>query len=342
MTSIDRPTIRVSNATELVAVVPYLVGFQPDLSLVVLAMAERTIVTVARIDLPTSPATVAPLRAALDTLAATLTAHRSTDVLLVGYGSAAQVTPAIQAATAAMRAVALPVGEALRVAGGRFYSLTCPYPACCPPEGTAFEAATSIAAAAATAAGLVALPNREALAAYLEPVTGAAREAMEAATIAAAESLIAHYEALAPGVPEPDTSPSTALGRALLSTSRRCLQHARQQYQAGRSLSDHEAALLTFLLELPSVRDVAARASTGAPWQIRMWSDLTRRAQPDLSVAPATLLGLAALQAGNGPLADVATRRALSLDPDDALARTLARAIAAGIDPATATALLAD
>ena len=336
MTSNNRPAIRVSNPAELLALVPYLIGFEPASSLVVLALAGSKIVVTARMDLPTGPATVPQLREALDTLAATMAADGATDALLVGYGNAAQVTPAIQTATAALHAVALPVREALRVADGRFYSLTCPNPCCCPPDGTPFDPATSIAAASATAAGLVALPGRDALAASLDPVTGPARAAMEAATIAAAESLIALYEAAAPGVDEPDTSPNTALGRDLLHTGRRCLEQARQQYQAGRQLGDHEAALLTLLLELPSVRDVAARATTGAPWQLQMWADLTRRAQPDLSAAPATLLALAALQAGNGPLADIAVARALNADPGYVLAHLLAQAVAAGIDPATA------
>jgi hypothetical protein len=342
MTSINRPAIRVSKPAELLALVPYLIGFHPVSSLVAVALAGSTIVVTARMDLPTGPAAVSQLRTALDTLAATMAAKRATDALLVGYGSAAPVTLAIQAATAALHVVALPVREALRVAEGRFYSLTCTNPWCCPPDGTPFDPRTSIAAASATAAGLVALPGRDTLAASLNPVTGPARETMQEATIAAAESLIAVYEAAAPGVREPDTSPNTALGRDLLHNGRRRLTQAQQQYQAGRPLGDHEAALLTLLLELPSVRDVAARATTGAPWQIQMWTDLTRRAQPDLSAAPATLLALAALQAGNGPLANIAIARALNVDPGYVLARLLAQAVAAGIDPATATALLAD
>jgi hypothetical protein len=292
-------------------------------------------------DLPTDPATMRQLRTAMDNLAATLAADGATQALLVGYGNAARVTPAIQTATTALHAVALPVREALRVAEGRFYSLTCPNPGCCPPEGTPLDPTTSMAAASATAAGLVALPDRDALAASLNPVTTPAREAMEAATIAAAEALIERYEAAAPAGDEPDTSPTTPLGRDLLHTGRRLLDQAQQQYQAGRQLGDHETALLTLLLELPSVRDVAARATTSAPWQIQMWTDVTRRAQPDLSAPPATLLALAALLAGNAALADIAIQRALHVDPGYVLAHLLAQAIAAGIDPDTTAALLA-
>jgi hypothetical protein len=109
MTSINRPAIRVSNPAELLALVPYLIGFQPASSLVVIALAAGKIVVTARMDLPTDPDTVPQLRAALDTLTATMAADGATDALLVGYGPAAPVTLAVQAATAALHAVALPV-----------------------------------------------------------------------------------------------------------------------------------------------------------------------------------------------------------------------------------------
>jgi hypothetical protein len=109
MTSINRPAIRVSNPAELLALVPYLIGFQPASSLVVLAVAGGKIVVTARMNLPTGPDTVPQLRAVLDTLTATMAADGATDALLVGYGPAAPVTLAVQAATAALHAVALPV-----------------------------------------------------------------------------------------------------------------------------------------------------------------------------------------------------------------------------------------
>jgi len=98
----------------------------------------------------------------------------------------------------------------------------------------------------------------------------------------------------------------------------------------------------TGLLDVPGVRVFAARRTSGQPWQIQMWSDLLRRAEPPFTAASACLLTLAALQAGNGALADAAVRRALQTDPDDPLARLVAQAIARGIHPATITALLTD
>src|SRR5207248_28578 len=100
-------------------------------------------------------------------------------VVLVGYGLAERVEPTVAAARDALRAAGVPIRDALRVAGGRFWRLpgTDPLtdPVAGPPEGVAFESATSPATAAAVYAGLVALPDREALAATLAPVTGPAR-----------------------------------------------------------------------------------------------------------------------------------------------------------------------
>jgi len=99
--------------------------------------------------------------------------------------------------------------------------------------------------------------------------------------------------------------------------------------------------LLTVLLELPPLRDFAARHTTADPWQIEMWTDLVRRAEPDFATAPATLLALSAMQAGNGALANIAVRRALHTDPSDRLAHCWPGPSPGGIDPTTITALLA-
>jgi hypothetical protein len=73
-----------------------------------------------------------------------------------------------------------------------------------------------------------------------------------------------------------------------------------------------------------------------------MWSDLYAATKPSSSRPPATLLTLAALQAGNGPLADIAVRHAPHADPDDRLAQLLARAITIGVDRNTISEMLAE
>ncbi len=342
MTPTDRPTLRVSHPTDLLALVPYLLGFHPESSLVVLALNGSRVLLTARLDLPAPAQPARQLQAALDRLAAAMASHGATGAILAGYGTAEQVEPTMDAATVALNAAGIAVREALRVADRRFYRPGCHDPACCPPEGTPFDPTTSNAAATAVLVGLVALPDRDALAAGLAPVTGPARDAMIVATVLACQFVVELIEAAAPQAgADPDTSLDTPLGRALLDAGRQHLAHAQRSYQAQRPIDDEQAALLTVLLELSAVRDFAARHTTGDPWQIQMWTDLVRRAEPDFATAPATLLALSAMQAGNGALANVAVRRALHADPSDRLAHLLAQAIAGGIDPTTITALLA-
>ena len=140
---------------------------------------------------------------------------------------------------------------------------------------------------------------------------------------------------------DPDTALHTPLGLALQKAARTYLIQAQDSYRSGRPVGDDPAAALTVLLDLPSLRSFAARRTSGEEWQIEMWTDLVRRAEPPFTAGPATMLALSALQAGRATLASVAIDRALDTDPGDRFAHLLAGVVAAGIDPDTVTALLA-
>jgi hypothetical protein len=119
------------------------------------------------------------------------------------------------------------------------------------------------------------------------------------------------------------------------------LTEALDTYRHGQVLDDHVAATLTVVLGMPAVRDAAIRLSTGDDWQIRLWTDLVRRAEPEFTPGPAVLLAVAALQAGNGILADCAVRRTLHGDPDNRLAQLVLQLVQTGIDPCGTAALIA-
>jgi len=354
MSFTDRPTVHVRGTEDLLALIPFLLGFHPETSLVLLAVGERGGITmVARLDLPTADEPLGPVRAALDLVIAKLTTLGGISVVLVGYGLAERVEPTVAAASDALQAAGVPIRDALRVAGGRFWRLRGTDPstdaAACPPEGVAFEPATSPATAAAVYAGLVALPDREALAATLAPVTGPARDGMVAATVTACAFLdelldAAHTDTDDPGEAgdQPDAVLDTHLGRALQAAARTYLTQIQASYRDGQPVDDEHAATLTVLLELPSLWEFAARRTNAEAWQITMWSDLVRRAEPPFTAPAATLLALCALQAGHGALAAMAVDRALSADPQDRFAQLMHRTIAAGIDPDTVTTLLTD
>jgi len=344
MSGTQRPTLRVDSTADMVALIPFLLGFHPADSLVLLAVDDTTnhIRTAARLDLPRTDAPSAAVDAALHRAVTALGAGVS--VVLAGYGPTARVEPMLTVAGEKLHAAGIGIRTALRIADGRFWHLLCTDPATCPPDGTPFEAASSQAAAAAVYAGLVALPGREALAATLAPVTGPARQRMIAATAAACALLAEVLDAARAEADEADEHPDAVLdirlGHALQAAARTYLTRVQERYRAGRPVDDEHAAMLTVLLDLPSLWDVAARATNGEAWQIQMWSDLVRRAEPAFTSPAATLLALSALQAGHGPLAGMAVGRALAADPRDRFAQLLDLAIAAGIDPGTVTALL--
>lgn len=95
------------------------------------------------------------------------------------------------------------------------------------------------------------------------------------------------------------------------------------------------AAWLTVVLQDLRVRDDAwcRMDPEHSKEHLRLWTDLTRLAQPGYVSAPAALLALVAWQQGNGVLANVALDRALSDDPRYRMAQLLRQAIDSGAPP---------
>jgi hypothetical protein len=340
----DRPTLRVTTTEELLAMIPIMMGFQPADSLIVAVLESDSIPFAARLDLPEAGPTPPELAAAWDTVTENLIRWRDAMIVLIGYGAVEQVQAAVDTGTQALRHADLPISVVLRVAGGRYWHLDRPDTG----DGTAFDPTTSAVTAAAVYGGLVTLPSRDALAATLDPVTGAARERMVLATANACAFLLDLLDAARPtsgdaGGADDDLDAvlDTPLGLALQQTACAYLIEVHDSYRAGQPVDDDQAAVLTVLLNLTSIRNYAARLTSTEPWQQQMWTDLVRRAEPEFTAGPAVLLALCALRCGEGALAGIAVARALDADPDDRLARLLDQAIGVGIDPATVAAFLA-
>ncbi|WP_328469103.1 DUF4192 domain-containing protein [Actinoplanes sp. NBC_00393] len=318
---------RLTSLPDTVGLAPYLIGYQPTDSLVALAQHDHQIVF--------ALATPLPQGARFDTEAARiarLLVRKNTEtVFLIGYGTAQPVEVAVDATTDALRQAGIPVMAAARVHDGRLWHLNCA-DRLCPASGVPFDAASTATAAQATVAGLVALPDRTAVAAGLQPTCDDERDATSAA-VARAFIEVAHQLAAAAGG---DRNAETELGRLAETLAAEAVSAA----GSGERLSDQRAALLLVLLSMPRIWDTAARHVDHTDAQIRAWTDLTRRAEDLLVPGPALMLVLAALQAGNGVLADAAVHRVLDADPDDALARTLLQAIQLGIDPQVVSRIL--
>jgi hypothetical protein len=112
------------------------------------------------------------------------------------------------------------------------------------------------------------------------------------------------------------------------------VDEAVRRQRSGDQLDNDEVAWLTVVLAYVPVRDHAWETVDGdLGVHVDLWTEVLRRAEPDLSVAPAALLGFAAWRAGDGVIASMAVERALAADPGYALARLLAEVIAGGLPP---------
>jgi hypothetical protein len=111
------------------------------------------------------------------------------------------------------------------------------------------------------------------------------------------------------------------------------------RYREGRRLTSRNAAAwLALVLRELAVRDDAwARMDPDRnEAHQRLWTDVTRLAQPGYAAAPAALLAFTAWQSGNGALANIALDRALADQPGYSMATLLRQALDSGAPPSMA------
>jgi len=317
----------------MLAIVPHLLGFHPRLSFVVIgAGGPRQRVEIGfRYNLPDPPSAEAAGEIA-DHAVAVLAQRGATTVIGIGYGPGRLVTPVADAFAAAVRRRRLDLRELLRVEESRYWSYLCASPACCPADGTVFDYPSHPAAAAMTVAGLAAYPDRDAVAATLAPLTGAAARSMGQAI----ERACTKAQALM------DRAQRTGSGNPLrlaISQGRRAVREAVGVYRAGGRITDEDtfAWLAVSLVHLAVRDDAWARMvpEHGQP-HLALWADVVRRADGPWLPAPASLLAFTAWQAGDGTLANIALERALAADPGYSMALLLRDILAAGVPPSQA------
>ncbi|GAA2583285.1 DUF4192 domain-containing protein [Actinomadura fulvescens] len=304
----------IRSPQDAIAAVPYLLGFHPADSLVVIAYDGPHDTCAMRLDLPQPDP-----RAAAERIAALLTHNAFRRALLLGYGTSSDVTPVVAAAWEVLTAQDLHITEALRIGTDRWWSLTCVDDDCCPPEGHPYDISTTVVAAEATLSGHVALQDRAELARTLAPLEGEARTAMRAATDRAEERFLSWAAETTPAQLQ---SRLTASGLAILA-------------DLTPDPTDEDVAWLGVTLTNLRVRDEAwIRIDTDAPQRdIDFWRAILRRIEEPYAAAPACLLAIAAYAAGDGGLANLALDRAQDADPAYSLAHLLRAVVEAGIPP---------
>src|SRR3954447_21785964 len=181
-------TYVLRSSADVIAAVPFVLGFHPAHSLVAVGLHAQRVLFAARYDLPAAAMVEEQARH----LAAVTKGQGVNGIILIGYGPEEQVTPAVRHAADEIRRSGMTVLDEMRVTEGQFWSYLCAEDDCCPKPCPPPD---SEVAAEATFAGQVALPDRAALVAQRAPVTGPDREAMRAATVRAQRRLTDEFAA---------------------------------------------------------------------------------------------------------------------------------------------------
>ncbi|QVQ51903.1 DUF4192 domain-containing protein [Spiractinospora alimapuensis] len=328
-------TLRLTNPTDLIASIPYLLGFHPHDSLVAVGLNGKEVVFTGRGALATRDH--GPGAVATDLL----TAFRNsgcTGAILVGFGTADRVTPCVDAARELFTIRSIQVREALRVTDGRYWSYVCDNPRCCPPEGTPFDGATSSVPATLTVAGLVAQPDRSVLAASMAPVEGPPRVAMARATSAVENRLDQRWPHRRRG----DVAGETLVGdlaRAEPAFTAEGVELVRRVVAEAEKGAEPPGvdvmAELCVALCSVRVRDEAwARVvSHSLEEQLALWLRVMRHAEPSYRAAPGSLAAFTAWRLGRGSLANLALDRVAEVAPEYSMARMLRGLLERGIPP---------
>ena len=322
------PTISLRSAADMLAAIPYLLGFHPTDSIVVLGLRAASVAFEARLDLPDVTDAVPFARR----LAAIVARQHITRALLAGYGTETAITPVIRATRTELTRRRIDVPEAVRATDGRYFSYTCHDPACCDPTGTPYDVSSTVVAATATVAGLTVVGSREDVAARLDPIGGAAALAMREAALKADVRLCSMLSA-ADGPPDQ---------QVVIAAGKEAVDAAILRSTYGGRLSDDEVAWLGLLLVNVTVRDHAwMRVGEDLTLHVELWTDLLRRVEPELAAPVATLLAFASWRNGGGAIASIALERALTADPNYTMAQYLSAAFDHGLSPTEYVELMA-
>ncbi|MGO4598510.1 DUF4192 domain-containing protein [Terrabacter sp. 2RAF25] len=339
------PPISLRSPSDLLAVIPHLLGFEPRNAIVVLALKDNKIDLTQRMDLP-DPNHV-------DEVAHALQRHvlkeQADGALLVGYeNTAGDSWPLVEALSERLRARDVGVRDRIIVHDGRWRSLDCTDPSCCPPQGTAVPppAEASSVLAEFVGVGSAPLDDRRALAEQLEPGPAARdvderlkQEPRAPTSLARAQRLRRLAEVWARVL----TRPHSVLG----------ITDAAAALQSLRDVSTRDglaAVLIPNGLELDllpqdtqllvqrcssaihaAVEEHDADMTTGAIKSRLI--DLCRHSTDDHAAPALTLLATYSWWHGDGALARVALDRALRCEPEYRLAQLLRLMLDEGIRP---------
>lgn len=146
-------SVRITGPADLIEAVPYLLGFAPRESTVLLGLSGNRVAVAARVDLDAGE------RATTDVLRQLLEQTERAVMIVYTERPAPQWT----------RQPTHLLGEALLVTGGRWYCLLCTDPACCPRDGRPLRTTPGAVSATAVSLGLAPARTRQEITDTLAP-----------------------------------------------------------------------------------------------------------------------------------------------------------------------------
>jgi hypothetical protein len=308
---------------DLLAAIPFLIGYHPQDSLVLVALKDEAVGMAMRVDMP-----VGVSAEGYDLLASHFLRDGADGAFIVAYVGEGAVDPEnvlINTSAALVRA-GIDIKESLIVSNNRFRSMICSDLTCCPPEGSAIPdlGSSRIAAEHVIAGHPMPFENVDGL------VQSIAALPSSFESVWADEVQAFWVSSDSEEIQELQRDGATAIIDLV------------GEYREGRGAEDRElAARVIGRLSDIQVRDFALGSHTdeSADYYWAMWRDLLRIA-PRGFVAPiACLFAAMAYERGEGALAHKGLDRGLGDDDQYSLAHLLRRVFTAGWPPQSFSAM---
>ena len=307
----------VKTPHDLLAAVPFLIGYHPTDSLVLISVKSDSLEMAMRIDFPKNPP-----EGSYQLLASHLKRDNSEGALIVAYEPADSLAgpEVLHNVADAVASLDIPIRELMLVRNNHWRSLLCSDDKCCPPEGNQIEEFVNSRIAAEQVASGKELPFSDA-----EGLTHSI-----SATILAKDI---NWNAQVVGFRvDPDANNLNELQR----DGAESILLLADFYSQNGFCKDYDlmARVLGRLSDI-QVRDFALGCHTdqtiNSYWA--MWRDLLRIAPPKFVAPVASVFASIAYENGEGALAHRALDRAIEDDPEYSLARLLRRVFSSGWPP---------
>lgn len=309
------PTL--TSAHDLITAVPFLIGFHPTDSIVLISVKEGAIGVAMRIDLPSTINSDE-----IDLLAHHFIRDEAEAALLVAYmpeGRNDGDSLLISLGAGLIRN-GIEIHESLLISGGRYRSIICRDATCCPPAGKALPAIEDSAIAAEHVVAGIPMPYGD----ISELIDSIAADPI---------SMTKGWSTAVNNFKIDEDSPEvTALRRDGVESMELLLD----EFRIGRGPTDEMlVARVIGRMSDVQVRDYAMGVHQEDTYDLyfAMWRELLRLAPVGLVAPIACIVAAMAYENGDGALAQRALDRAIADDPTYPLAALLRRVFNAGWPP---------